>query len=208
MKLTEMTLTHFAEITASDAPAPGGGSIAALEGALGIALVRMVAALTAGKKKYAEHEALMLDVMKDAAETCRKLLDSVDKDTDAFNQVSAVFSMPKDTEEQRVLRAEAMQKALVSSTLTPFETMSLSLSALKIAKSALGKTNDSAASDLGVGALSLKAAVCGAWLNVLINLGGIKDAEFAAKYRSQGQKIVDEASVLADEIYETMLKSM
>ena len=208
MKLTEMTLTHFTEITASDAPAPGGGSVAALEGALGIALVRMVAALTVGKKKYAEHENLMQDIMKDASDICRKLLDSVDRDTEAFNQVSAVFSMPKDTDEQKVRRSKAMQDALTACTLTPYETMSLSLSALRIAKSALGKTNDNAASDLGVGALSLKAAVCGAWLNVLINLSGIKDKEFASVYRKQGQAIVDEASILADEIYETMLKSM
>jgi Methenyl tetrahydrofolate cyclohydrolase len=208
MKLTEMTLTHFTKITESDAPAPGGGSVAALEGALGIALVRMVAALTAGKKKYAEHENLMQDVMKDASEICRKLLVSVDKDTDAFNQVSAVFTMPKDTDEQKAQRSNAMQEALTASTLIPFETMGLALAALRIAKSVLGKTNDSAASDLGVGALSLKAAVCGAWLNVLINLGGIKDAEFASTYRTQGQAIVDEASLLADEIFVTMLKSM
>lgn len=208
MKLTEMSLKQFIAVVASDAPAPGGGSIAALEGSLGIALIHMVAGLTVGKKKYAAQEELMRELMSEGFALCNQLADAVDLDTEAFNEVSAVFAMPKETEEQKAARSEAMQKALVSCTITPYETMCMALAALRIGKRAVGTTNETAASDLGVGALSLKAAVHGAWLNVLINIGGIKDQAFAEKYRSEGQAIIDEANLLADEIYAAVLKSV
>jgi len=208
MKLTEMTITAFNDILASDAPAPGGGSAAALEGAVGIALTNMVASLTLGKKKYAEYQDLMEELIGEAADLRAQFIDVIDRDTESFNSVSAVFAMPKDTEEEKAARKEAMQAALKTCTYTPYDMMRFALTGLELTKKALGKSNSSAASDLGVAALSLKAAVQGAWLNILINISGIEDQAFVEEYRKKGNEILAKALPLADEIYETVLASL
>lgn len=208
MKLADMTLNNFADLLASDSAAPGGGSTAALEGALGAALAGMVATFTIGRKKYAEYENLMKETVAKAEKLRLQLMDIIDRDTEAFNGVTAVFAMPKESDEEKAVRAAAMQEALKACTLTPFEMMECSLSSLEIIDSMLGKFNTSAASDLGVAALSLKAAVQGAWLNILINIGGIKDEAFSTKYRSEGEAILGKALPLADRIYAAILESL
>lgn len=208
MKLADLTLTAFVDTTASDAPAPGGGSVAALEGALGTALTAMVCALTQGKKKYAEHAEFTAEVGKKADALKAQYVDVIDRDTEAFNAVSAVFAMPKDTDEEKAARSAAMQEALKGCTKTPFEMMELAVTALELTDSIVGRSNDSAASDLGCAALSLKAAVQGAWLNVLINIGGLKDQAFADQYRKDGEALLKKALPLADSIYEKILASL
>ncbi|MEG2928695.1 MAG: cyclodeaminase/cyclohydrolase family protein [Oscillospiraceae bacterium] len=208
MKLVYLKVNEFVDILSSDAPAPGGGSAAALEGALGIALTKMVAALTIGKKKYAEFGPLMMENLSKAEELKREFVEVIDRDTESFNAVSAVFSMPKETEKEKLSRKMAMQRALKGSTKPPFEMMELCLAALELTETMLGKSNQSAASDLGVCALSLKAAVQGAWLNVLINIGGINDEEFANEYRKNGEEILEKALPLADKIYAEILKQV
>lgn len=207
-KLTDMSLTRFGEVLASSAPVPGGGGTAALEGALGVALVNMVAALTIGKKKYAEHEELARSIAEEAEALRLRFMEAVDEDAVAFNSMGAVFSMPRDTEEQKAHRAEAMQAALKTCTQPPFAMLELALTALKMAERALGKTNQGAVSDLGVAALSLKAAAQSAWLNILINVGSIKDQAFAAGYRSKGQALLEKICPLADRIYATVLAAL
>ena len=202
MKLTEMKVNDFIDLLASDAPAPGGGSASALAGAMGVGLSKMVAALTTGKAKYAEHEDTVQEILSKAGALTEKLTAAIDRDTEAFDGVSAVFAMPKGTDEEKAARKEAMQKALKEATLVPYETMELCLQSLN------GKTNTSAASDLGVASLNLKSAVQGAWLNVLINLSGIKDEAFVTEYKSKGEAILAEALPLADEIYNDILKSL
>lgn len=208
MKLADLTLTAFVDTTASDAPAPGGGSVAALEGALGTALTAMVCALTQGKKKYAEHAEFTAEVGKKADALKAQYVDVIDRDTEAFNAVSAVFAMPKGTDEEKAARSAAMQEALKGCTKTPFEMMELAVAALELTDSIVGRSNDSAASDLGCAALSLKAAVQGAWLNVLINIGGLKDQTFADQYRKDGEALLAKALPLADSIYEKILASL
>ncbi|OUO94351.1 cyclodeaminase/cyclohydrolase family protein [Cloacibacillus sp. An23] len=208
MKLAEMQVAEFVNVMASDAPAPGGGSAAALEGALGAALTAMVCALTVGKKKYADVQELAVESQKKADGLKARFVDVIDRDTEAFNAVSAVFAMPKDTDEQKAARKAAMQEALKGCTKTPFEMMQLSCEALELTRSLVGRLNASAASDLGCAALSLKAAVQGAWLNVLINISGINDEAFVSEYRSGGQALLDKALPLADEIYAEILKAM
>lgn len=208
MKLVEQTVASFVDLMGSDAPAPGGGSAAALEGALGAALTAMVCALTQGKKKYAEYAEQTCAVGKKADALKARYVDVIDRDTQAFNAVSAVFQMPKDTDEQKAARAAAMQEALKGCTKTPFEMMELALETLQLTDSIVGRSNDSAASDLGCAALSLKAAVQGAWLNVLINIGGLKDQEFSSKYRKDGEVLLERAVNLADSIYEKVLSSL
>ena len=207
-KLAELTVTEFADLLASDAPAPGGGSAAALEGAIGAALTAMVCGLTKGKKKFAEFNDLAVEAEAKALAIKDRFIDVMDRDTEAFNVVSAAFGMPKATDEEKAARSAAIQKGLEGCTATPFEMMELALETLELTAELLGKTNDSAASDLGVSALSLRAAIQGAWLNVLINIGSLKNKELAADYRAKGEAMLARALPLADKIYETVLAAM
>ena len=208
MQLKDRTVSAFLETLGSDAPAPGGGSASALMGAMGTALTTMVAALTAGKEKYAEQEALMQEIIQ-KGETLRiQLADVMDRDTEAFRGVTAVFAMPRGTEEEKAARKTAMQAALKACTLTPYEMMECALAALELTEAALGRSNTNAASDLGVAALCLKAAIQGAWLNILINLGGIRDEAFVRQYRADGEAILEKALPMADHIYQTVLTEL
>ncbi|MDF3004799.1 MAG: methenyltetrahydrofolate cyclohydrolase [Oscillospiraceae bacterium] len=208
MKLVDRTVTGFIDLMASSEPAPGGGSAAALQGALGTALTAMVCALTIGKKKYADVQELITATQQEAITLKNRYLDVIDRDTEAFNGVSAVFAMPKDTDEQKQARTQAMQTALKACTQTPFEMMQLAYDSLKLTQSIVGRSNASAASDLGCAALSLKAAIQGAWLNVLINIGGITDEAFANQYRQEGQALMAQALPLADSIYQEVLSAL
>ena len=208
MKLAELKTAEFVDLLASDAPAPGGGSAAALEGALGAALTAMVCSLTVGKKKYAEFEETAKAAQAKAIDLKARFVDVMDRDTEAFNVVSAAFGMPKATDEEKAARSAAIQKGLEGCTKTPFEMMELAVETLELTASVLGKTNDSAASDLGVSALSLRAAIQGAWLNVLINIGSLKNKELGEDYRKKGEALLARALPLADQIYDAVVKSM
>ena len=208
MQLIDYTIKDFAHLLASDAPAPGGGSTAALEGALGVSLIRMVGSLTAGKKKYAQHADFIDRLIKEAEEIQADFLAVIDEDTQAFNQVSAVFEMPKETDEDKAARKKAMQEGLKACTKTPYKMMQLCEKTMDLATEATGKTNTNAASDFGVAALSLKAAVQGAWLNILINIGGIDDAAFVEEYRTGGEAILAKVLPACDYLYETVKNSL
>ncbi len=208
MKLADLKTSEFVDLLASDAPAPGGGSAAALEGALGAALTAMVCSLTVGKKKYADVQELVEAAQKNALDLKARFVDVMDRDTEAFNVVSAAFGMPKGTDEEKAARSAAIQEGLKGCTKTPFEMMELAVETLELTASILGKSNDSAASDLGVSALSLRAAIQGAWLNVLINIGSLKDKELAEDYRAKGEALLAKALPLADEIYNTVVSQM
>ena len=201
MKLADLEVTEFVDLLASDAPAPGGGSAAALEGAIGAALTAMVCGLTKGKKKFAEFNDLAVEAEVKALALKDRFVDVMDRDTEAFNVVSAAFGMPKETDEEKAARSAAIQKGLEGCTATPFEMMEIAVETLELTDSILGKSNDSAASDLGVSALSLRAAIQGAWLNVLINIGSLKNKELAEDYRVKGEALLAKALPLADKIY-------
>ncbi len=198
MKLADMTLEAFSEVLASEAPAPGGGSTAALSGALGAGLIHMVCALTAGKKKYEEHTALVETTAAGAEAIRRELLEAVDRDTAAFDGVTAAFAMPKGDDAEIAARKQAIQDALKACVVPPLDVMKASLRALRLAEGILGKSNESALSDLGVAALSLQTALQGAWLNVLINIGGLGDKAFAEAKRAEAEGILNEAMTIAD----------
>ena len=208
MQLAELTVRGFADLLGSDAPAPGGGSAAALAGTLGAALTAMVGSLTVGRKKYAEFDGLARETLEKARDLEHRFLDVMERDTEAFNAVSAVFAMPKGTDQEKEARAVAMQEALQGCTKTPFEMMELSLEALRLTDGLVDRSNASAASDLGCAALHLGSAVLGAWLNVLFILVIIRDAAFAAQYRTRGQILLDEALPLAQSIYDRVLKAV
>ena len=197
-KLMQMQVDTFAEVLGSDAPAPGGGSAAALAGVLGAALVSMVCALTQGKEKYKDSEELVQTVQAEATRLRLTLTEAVDRDTAAFEKVSAAFGMPKSTEEEKQRRSQAIQDGLIACIESPLGIMRCGLDVLKLAERLHGRYNSSCASDLGVGVLLVRAGVQGAWLNVRINLGSLKDREKAASYEEEARGILEEAAALAE----------
>ncbi len=205
MKLDELKTYEFTQLLASDAPAPGGGSAAALEGAIGAALTAMVCTLTIPKRAYADHAA-ELEVIRDKAEAIRaKFIDVMDRDTEAFMAVSNAYAMPKSTDEEKAVRSAAIQRGLESCTATPYEMMELAAETIELSLSLLGRFNETAASDLGVAAISLRSAVQGAWLNVRINIGSLKNKELAESYRVRGQELLEKVQTMSDELYNTIL---
>lgn len=208
MKLVDYKVTEFMQLLASEAPAPGGGSAAALAGATGASLAAMVAALTLGKEKYREYEAQTVALQNKGNELQTRFLELIDADTAAFNDVSAAYKLPKQTEDEKEKRREAIEQSLKKATQTPFDMMKTALECLQVVASAVGKTNASAASDLGVAAYSLRAATEGAWLNVLINLGGIKDEAFVTQYKEDGGKLLAEVDKLASTVSRQILASL
>lgn len=204
MKLADLTVTGFAAEVASDSPAPGGGSVSALAGAIGAALTAMVSGLTVGRKKYAEVQELVTAAQTQGNALHTRFLDVMDRDTQAFLKVSAAYAMPRQTEEEKVARGAVIQEGLKGCTETPFEMMVLCAESLELLSRLPGKSNVSAASDLGVAALSLKTAMQGAWLNVLINIGSITDGAFAAHYRQAGEALLAKYLPVADHCYEAV----
>ena len=204
MQLSTMKINEYIDLLGSSAPAPGGGSASALSGAQGAALITMVANLTIGKPKYAEFEELNQSVLKEGDALRNKLVELIDKDTEAFNKVSAAYKLPKETDDDKKARSAAIADATLTATEVPFETLEASAKALALCKSLIGKSNPNVASDLGVSALNLIDCAKGAWLNVLINLGGVKDAAKSEYFKTEGQKIVAAAQKEADEIYEAV----
>ena len=198
----------YLNLLGSDAPAPGGGSASAFAAAQGCALARMVCELTKGKKKYEDSQELVENASEELGSLCASLLSLMDEDTQAFNGVSEVFAMPKATEEEIFLRKTALEMALRECTKTPFRVMLLAEQALQTVSTLVGRTNASAASDLGCAALNLKAAIQGAWLNVKINTASLRDRAFAAQYERDGEAILSRALPLADRIYGSICDSL
>lgn len=193
-KLTDMTLTAFADETSSESPAPGGGSISAYMGALGAALGTMVANLSAHKAGWDDR----WEEFSDAAEKGRHIQDRlialVDEDTEAFNRIMDVFSMPKGTPEEKAARSAALQAATLYATEVPLRTMKTSFEAFDLLEEMARKGNPASVSDVGVGALAARSAVFGAWLNVKINAAGLKDREKADAILAEAEKIAEEAA--------------
>ncbi len=207
MELVKLTVEEFSKVMASDAPAPGGGSAAALAGALGSGLTAMVSALTIGKKKYADVQDLVTATQAKANALQEELVAAIDSDTEAFNVISAAFGMPKGTDEEKAARSAAIQEGLIACIESPLRIMELSAEAVKLAEGICGKANASAASDLGVSVLMLGTALRGAWLNVLINLGSLKDKEKAEVYRAKGEAILESAG-LSDKLFAKIEESL
>ena len=166
----------------------------------------MVAGLTVGSKKYEACRERCEGILERGKPYVADLTEQIDRDTEAFDLVSAAFRMPKGTEEEKQVRSQAIQAGTLKSTEAPLETMRLALEALRNGKALLAGFNESAASDLGVAALELLAAVRGAWLNVLINIGSLRDRERAEAFRQEGERILREAEALSEEIYSAVLE--
>ena len=159
MKLIEMNLRDYLDVLKSEAPAPGGGSVSALSGAQGAALVSMVCELTIPKERYAEFKELCQSVREEILEIYERLTLSIDEDTEAFSKVSAAMKLPKESDEEKAVRSQAIQEATVTATEVPYKVMELCLAGLETTARIVGRSNPNAASDLGVAALNLLAGV-------------------------------------------------
>lgn len=208
MKLIDMSLREYAKELGSKSPAPGGGSVSALAGAQGVALAAMVMDLTIGKERYADYQEVCIEYKEKADALLEVLLGKIDEDTEAYLKVSDAFKMPKDSEEDKKKRSEAIRVATIGATEVPFSVMKLCGEGLDIVKAVYGNSNPNAVSDLGVAADSLLVAMRGAWLNVKINLPGIKDEAKEAKFAEAGLALLDKYEEVARNIYRSVEKSL
>ncbi len=208
MALTEKPVTIFLDELASSAPAPGGGSVAALGGSLGAALVSMVCNLTVGKKKYADVQD-DIKALLDRAETLRhELIGLLEADVEVYTKVSKAMKMPRDTEEQKAVRSAAMEKALKAATEVPMKVADACVQVIDLYRPAAEKGNVNAVSDAGVAVLMAEAGLRSAALNVLINLGWIKDEEFVAESRAKLDALLEGKPALKDEIYDLVVEKL
>ena len=200
--LVNMNLTGFANETASESPAPGGGSIAAYCGVMGVSLGTMVANLSAHKRGWDNRWEQFSEWAEKGMEYQRTLLDLVDEDTNAFNRIMEAFSLPKDTEAAKTKRQKAIQEATVYAILTPFKVMETAYNSMEVMKAMAEFGNPNSVTDAGVGALCARTAVIGAFLNVKINCVECEDKAFVADILERGQKLADNACAKEDEILE------
>ncbi len=201
-ELASMSLAAFADETASESPAPGGGSIAAYVGALGAALGAMVANLSSHKRGWDDRWEEFSTQAEEGQRHKAELLRLVDEDTRAFGEVMNAFGMPKATEEEKAARTDAIQEATKYATEIPFRVMETALASMTVIRSMAETGLESSVSDAGVGALCARTAVMGAYLNVKINASQLKDEAFAADIVARGAEIEkqaqeNEAAILA-----------
>ena len=183
MDMQDMNVRALLELTASDAPAPGGGAIAALSGAFGAALAAMVGSLTLCKKGYESVQEEMAETTAKANALAQKLLSAMDEDASSFNGYMAALKMPKDTEDEKAARRAAMQESLMSASLVPLNTAKTAAEIFPLAEAAVKSGNKNAVTDGLVAAMMARTAVLGALMNVKINLGSIKDEAFVSELR-------------------------
>ena len=198
--MKDMTLEAFCALTESNAPAPGGGSVAALAGALGASLAGMVANLTIGREKYAEVEDEMKVMEASAKQLSQDLLDAILKDSESFNIYMDALKLPKETEEEKAARKAAMQEGLKAAALVPLETAKLAYDVMDYAELAIAKGNQNAVTDGKTGLMLARTAVLAAGYNVKINLESIKDEEFVAKLSKEIEEIEENAKRREKEI--------
>ena len=201
-RLERMSVKGFALETASESPAPGGGSVSAAMGAFGAALATMVANLSAHKRGWDDRWKEFSDVAEKGQAILGELLSLVDRDTAAFDGIMKAFSMPKGTDQEKAVRADAIEKATLNAASVPLETMEAAFKALPLSMQMVRNGNPASVSDAGVAALAATAAIRGAALNVKINAASLKDREAARSLTDRADFLVREAIVLQDAIME------
>ena len=206
--LMSMTAKDFVDEVSSESPAPGGGSVAALAGSLCAALSAMVANLTVGKPGYEKVWPEMSDLAEKGQSIKDRLVKAVDDDTNAFNDLMEAMRLPKATPEQKAVREKAMEEGYKKAEAVPLQTAKTCLEAMEISLTAAQKGNVNSASDAGVAALMARAGVEGAVLNVLINLGSIKDQEFRKRHVSECHELNGRAAQLCQAVQDAVMKNI
>ena len=203
-KLVDLTAEKFADVTASEAPAPGGGSVAAYVGALGVSLGTMVANLSSHKRGWDDRWEEFSEVAQRGQKYKDELLRLVDEDTHAFNKIMEAFGMPKKTEEEKAARAKAIEEASKYAMEIPFKVMKTAYESINVMRAMAENGNPNSVSDAGVGALCALTAVEGAYLNVKINAQGINDKKFTGKLISEGRQIMEKTKECRNAIMEVV----
>lgn len=196
------SIHEFAEVVASNSPVPGGGSIAALSGALSAALAEMVANLTTGKKKYIEAEPEMNEIKNKAMALRIKLLDDIERDSYAYNKVMEAYKMPKDTDEEKVLRNKAIEESAKTAAEVPLQVAQTSFEILPLSEAVVTRGNSNAVTDGLVAAMLARTAVLSALLNVRINLDTIKDQDFVLEFKKKADVLQEETLFYEKKILE------
>ena len=192
--LVNLKITEYLEKGAAGTAVPGGGSVAALNGALAASLTEMVANLTVGKKGYDAVEEEMKELAGKAAQLRNKLTAAIDQDADAYTEVMAAYKLPKATEEEKALRKQKIQHAIKHAALVPLEVARDALAVIDLAGKAIRKGNKNAASDGAVAAMNARTAALAAISNVKINLSSIKDHAFVEKLAQEAEDLQNQVA--------------
>ncbi|AOT69219.1 cyclodeaminase/cyclohydrolase family protein [Geosporobacter ferrireducens] len=206
MKLVEQSCSEFTSLLSSKAAVPGGGGAAALVGGLGTALAGMVCNLTIGKKKYQHVEENVKEILAKAEQVQRELLDMVDEDAEHFLPLSKAYGMPSNTEEEKNEKARVLEIALKQACEVPIRIVKTCYDAIKLHEELVDKGSKLAISDVGVGVQCLRAALISGQLNVMINIGMIKDEDYVQRVKTETEKLVQEGTRIADEVYQKVEK--
>lgn len=202
--LVELSVKNFLDKVAGKDPVPGGGSIAALNGAIASSLAAMVAGLTIGKKGYEEKTDLMNDIQSVALSRQQEFVDAVDKDSDAYNMVFNCFKMPKATDEEKQIRSNAIQRATQYAALVPMQVARDAFKLMDVIADVAHNGNRNAVTDACVAMMSARSAVLGALMNVRINLGSLKDKSFVEQLQNEADELeaqaIEKEKVLLNEI--------
>lgn len=203
MEMKDWSLEQFCAVTASNEPAPGGGSVAALAGALAASLAEMVAQLTLAKKGYEAVTGEMQDLIPKAAQLRKELLDEITRDSTSFNAYMEAIALPKSTDKEKAVRKQAMQSALKIAAEVPLHVAVTAANIMPMAALLVKKGNSNAVTDGLVAAMMTRTAVLGALLNVKINLGSIQDEAYVADMKEKIHQLEEEiihseAKILAD----------
>jgi formiminotetrahydrofolate cyclodeaminase len=200
--MKNLTINEFAKIVASDSPVPGGGSIAALCGALSAALSEMVANLTVTKKKYADSKEEMNAIINKASQLRDKLLNYIEEDSLAYKKVMEAYKLPKETEEEKCLRLERIQEGLKVAASVPLEVAETSFEIFPLVEVVVLRGNSSSVTDALVGAMMARTGVLSAILNIRINLESIKDGEFVRVLKEKADILEEKANQFEKKILE------
>ena len=205
MGFSTVPCNEFVDVLGSKAPVPGGGGASALVGAVGTALGNMVGALTVGKKKYADVEEEMKELMAKATTLQDELLHLIERDAEVFEPLSKAYGMPRETEEEKAEKARVMEIVLKDACSVPMEIMEKCCEAIDLIVEFAAKGSALAISDAGVGAAFCKAALQGASLNVYINTKSMKNREYAEELNAKCDAMLEKYTKIADEVFESVL---
>ena len=202
MTMMDLAIRDYTTKLAGGDPTPGGGSAAALSGALAAALCAMTARLTVGREKYRPSWPDMERVECEADQLAARLLELADEDSAAYEKVMAAYALPKNTEEEKAARRAAAEEAIKGAALVPLETLKAAVVIAGLAREAAARGNPNCLSDAGVAALLARAAATGAAYNVRINLGGLSDRDFISETRSQAADLLNRVERTAAQVAE------
>ncbi len=205
MGMTEKSCDYFLDVLASKAPVPGGGGAAAMGGAIGMALSNMVGNLTVGKKKFADVEDEVKDLLEKGYQVIEELKALVDKDAEVFEPLSKAYGLPKDTPEQIEHKAKVMEECSITACSVPLEIMRQAYAGIKIHERMGQIGTRIAISDVGCGVAFLKAALINGYLNVIINLNAIKNEKYVEETTQEMNRLLEDGSKIADETLDLVI---